>query len=229
MSKKIDSPKKGQLLTAVSALAFCYTEPCLILGTIMRPVTDEAKISRAKLSYLIDATAAPICMIAPISSWAAAVAGFAEGSGMNGLELFIRAIPYNFYAILTIVMMFAMVFMRFEYGEMSKYEKAVQFMDSVVSEEEENSKGKVIDLVMPIILLIVFCIIGMIYTGGFFDKEAANHLNIVSSFADCDASVGLVLGSFAAFILTIIFYLCRRIISFKEYYIVARLRSGGFQ
>ena len=189
---------------------------CLTVGSVMKPVSDKFGVSREKLSYLIDATAAPVCIIAPISSWAAAVAGFVS-EGENGFTLFCSAIPFNFYAILTLVMLFSMIFMKFEFGEMSKYEKAVQFMDSVVAEQEEgNSKGRVIDLVMPIILLIVFCVIGMIYTGGFFDKEAANHLNIVSSFADCDASVGLVLGSFAAFVLTIIFYLCRGIISFKD-------------
>ena len=189
---------------------------CLTVGSVMKPVSDKFGVSREKLSYLIDATAAPVCIIAPISSWAAAVAGFVS-EGENGFTLFCSAIPFNFYAILTLIMLFSMIFMKFEFGEMSKYEKAVQFMDSVVTEQEEgNSKGRVIDLVMPIILLIVFCVIGMIYTGGFFDKEAANHLNIVSSFADCDASVGLVLGSFAAFVLTIIFYLCRRIISFKD-------------
>ena len=189
---------------------------CLTVGSVMKPVSDKFGVSREKLSYLIDATAAPVCIIAPISSWAAAVAGFVS-EGENGFTLFCSAIPFNFYAILTLIMLFSMIFMKFEFGEMSKYEKAVQFMDSVVTEEEEgNSKGRVFDLVMPIILLIVFCVVGMIYTGGFFDKEAANHLNIVSSFADCDASVGLVLGSFAAFVLTIIFYLCRGIISFKD-------------
>ena len=165
---------------------------------------------------LIDATAAPVCIIAPISSWAAAVAGFVS-EGENGFTLFCSAIPFNFYAILTLVMLFSMIFMKFEFGEMSKYEKAVQFMDTVVDEDEDSaSKGKVIDLIMPIALLIIFCVIGMIYTGEFFDSEAANYHNIINSFADCDASVGLVLGSFAAFVLTIIFYLCRRIISFQD-------------
>ena len=189
---------------------------CLTVGSVMKPVSDKFGVSREKLSYLIDATAAPVCIIAPISSWAAAVAGFVS-EGENGFTLFCSAIPFNFYAILTLIMLFSMIFMKFEFGEMSKYEKAVQFMDSVVDEDEDStSKGKVIDLVMPIALLIIFCVIGMIYTGGFFDSEAANYHNIINSFADCDASVGLVLGSFAAFVLTIIFYLCRRIISFQD-------------
>jgi Na+/H+ antiporter NhaC len=191
---------------------------CLTVGSVMKPVSDKFGVSKEKLSYLIDATAAPICIIAPISSWAAAVAGFVS-EGENGFTLFCSAIPFNFYALLTIVMMLSMIFMKFEFGEMSKYEKAVQFMDTVVTEDDEDeevSKGKVIDLVMPIALLIIFCVIGMIYTGGFFDAESGNHLNIINSFADCDASVGLVLGSFAAFIITVILYLCRKIISFKD-------------
>lgn len=191
---------------------------CLTVGSVMKPVSDKFGVSKEKLSYLIDATAAPVCIIAPISSWAAAVAGFVS-EGENGFTLFCSAIPFNFYALLTIVMMLSMIFMKFEFGEMSKYEKAVQFMDTVVTEDNEDEevlKGKVIDLVMPIALLIIFCVIGMIYTGGFFDAESGNHLNIINSFADCDASVGLVLGSFAAFIITVIFYLCRKIISFKD-------------
>ena len=189
---------------------------CLTVGSVMKPVSDKFGVSKEKLAYLIDATAAPICIIAPISSWAAAVAGFVS-EGENGFTLFCSAIPFNFYAILTIIMVLSMIFMKFEFGEMSKYEKAVQFMDSVVSNDDESdSKGKVIDLILPIALLIIFCVIGMIYTGGFFDSESGNFHNIISSFADCDASVGLVLGSFAAFILTVIFYLCRKIISFNE-------------
>ena len=190
---------------------------CLTVGSVMKPVSDKFKVSKEKLAFLIDATAAPICIIAPISSWAAAVAGFVS-EGENGFTLFCSAIPFNFYAILTIIMVLSMVFMKFEFGEMSKYEKAAELMNSIADEddEEDSSKGKVIDLVLPIVLLILFCVIGMIYTGGFFDVEAGNYHNIINSFADCDASVGLVLGSFAAFILTIVFYLCRKIISFKD-------------
>ena len=190
---------------------------CLTVGSVMKPVSDKFKVSKEKLAFLIDATAAPICIIAPISSWAAAVAGFVS-EGENGFTLFCSAIPFNFYAILTIIMVLSMIFMKFEFGEMSKYEKAAELMNSIADEddEEDSSKGKVIDLVMPIVLLILFCVIGMIYTGGFFDVEAGNYHNIINSFADCDASVGLVLGSFAAFILTIVFYLCRKIISFKD-------------
>ena len=189
---------------------------CLTVGSVMKPVTDKYGIAKEKLAYLIDSTAAPVCIIAPISSWAAAVAGFVT-EGENGIALFCKAIPFNFYALLTIVMMFSMVFMRFEYGKMSKYEKALEIMNNKTSDEESvvEGKGKVIDLVLPIIMLIIFCVLGMIYSGGFFTKDSGSYLNFVEAFANSSASVGLVLGSFAAIILTLIFYLTRRILSFK--------------
>ena len=189
---------------------------CLTVGSVMKPVTDKYNLSKEKLAYLIDSTAAPVCIIAPISSWAAAVAGFVT-QGENGIALFCKAIPFNFYALLTIVMMFSMVFMKFEYGSMSKYEKALEIMSDKQSEEETEveGKGKVIDLVLPIILLIIFCVLGMIYSGGFFTKGTDGYLNFVEAFAASSASVGLVLGSFAAIILTLIFYIVRRVLSFK--------------
>ena len=191
----------------------------------MKPVTDKYGVSKEKLAYLIDATAAPICIIAPISSWAAAVAGFVT-EGENGIQLFCKAIPFNFYAILTIIMMFAMVFMRFEYGEMSKYEKAVEVMNDAADEvsDDENTNGKVIDLLIPVIVLIVLCVIGMIYSGGFFTKMVedegamvanSSYLNFIEAFSNSDASVGLVLGSLGAVIITIIFYMIRKVLSFK--------------
>ena len=203
---------------------------CLTVGSVMKPVTDKYGVSKSKLAYLIDATAAPVCIIAPISSWAAAVSGFVS-EGENGIALFCKAIPFNFYAFFTLIMMFAMVFMRFEYGTMSAYEKALDSMANDDSEpessEEDNAKnGKVIDLVLPIVLLIVFCVLGMIYTGGFFSAQVpgenegemvanSSYLNFIEAFAGSDASVGLVLGSFAAYILTLIFYITRKVISFK--------------
>ncbi len=199
---------------------------CLTVGSVMRPMTKKYGLSKEKLAYIIDSTAAPVCIIAPISSWAAAVAGFVS-EGENGFTLFCSAIPFNFYAIFTIIMMFAMVFMKFEYGEMSKYEKALEMMGEADSDSDSNvpEGGKVIDLILPIIVLIVMCILGMIYTGGFFTKmiEAEdgtmsaneNFLNIITSFSNSDASVGLALGSFAALIITVIFYVCRKVISFK--------------
>ncbi len=199
---------------------------CLTVGSVMRPVTDKYGLSKEKLAYLIDSTAAPICIIAPISSWAAAVAGFVS-EGENGFLVFCSAIPFNFYALFTILMMFALVFMKFEYGQMSKYEKALEVMNNTadVADEDANQNGKVIDLIFPIVVLIVMCILGLLYSGGFFTKmvEAedgsmvanASFMNLFETFTNTDASVGLVLGSFAALICTIFFYVCRKVLSFK--------------
>ena len=194
---------------------------CLTVGSVMQPLTDKHGISRAKLAYLIDATAAPVCIIAPISSWAAAVTGFVDG--VNGLDLFIRAIPYNFYALLTIVMMLTLTFGKFDYGpmrlaEMNQHlqENAASRAASITGAEDQptppvSQKGKVVHLILPIIVLIVCCVLGMIYTGGFFDGES-----FVNAFANSDASVGLMYGSAAALILTIIFYLITGVLNFKE-------------
>lgn len=198
---------------------------CLTVGSVMKPVTDKHGVSKEKLAYLIDATAAPVCIIAPISSWAAAVAGFVT-EGENGIALFCKAIPFNFYAILTLIMLFAMVFMKFEYGQMSKYEKALSVMNDAADEvTDENTKGKVCDLIVPVIVLIVLCVLGMIYSGGFFTKlvedDAGNmianssYLNFIEAFSNSDASVGLVLGSLGALIITIIYYMIRKVLSFK--------------
>ena len=193
---------------------------CLTVGSVMRPVTDTHNISRAKLAYIIDATAAPICMIAPISSWAAAVTGVVEG--YNGLELFIKAIPYNFYSLLTLVMMIFIIFKDLDYGPMRKYERNAVlhndiFTDSKTPYEDEikeptSSKGRVIDLVLPIIILIIFSIIGMIYTGGFFSGET-----FIDSFANSDASLGLAMGSLVSLLLTFVWIVARRVLSFNEF------------
>ena len=191
---------------------------CLTVGSVMRPVTDKHKVSRAKLAYLIDATAAPVCIIAPISSWAAAVAAFAEEG--QGLNLFIRAIPFNFYALLTIAMMIAMVLMKTDYGPMARHEKnAIEKGDlfsgknvyAAAEEEKGEEKGKVLYLLLPVISLIVFCTLGMLYTGGFFSGK-----DFVSAFSDSDASVGLMLGSFAAIVVTLIYYLASHAMKFKD-------------
>ena len=183
---------------------------CLTVGSVMKPVTDKHKISREKLAYLIDATAAPVCIIAPISSWAAAVTSCVDGQ--DGLQLFVDAIPYNFYALLTLFMMVAAIIMKIEFGPMKAAEAAVmQVKEAESTQAENNKKGKVIDLVLPIIVLIVSCVIGMIYTGGFFEGE-----DFRNAFANSDASVGLVLGSFVALMLTLIFYLVRRVLNLKE-------------
>ena len=191
---------------------------CLTVGSVMRPVTDKHNVSRAKLSYLIDATAAPVCIIAPISSWAAAVTGFVEGE--DGFSLFLQAIPYNYYALLTIVMMLTIVFLNMDYGPMKLHEKNAMKGDLYTTEdrpyanaedEVANENGGVIDLVFPVLTLIVCCIIGMIYTGGFFSGAG-----IIEAFSGSDASVGLMLGSFFAFVITIVFYALRKVLSFKE-------------
>ncbi len=189
---------------------------CLTVGSVMRPVTDQQKISRAKLAYLIDATAAPICIIAPISSWAAAVSGFAP-EGTNGLLLFIKAIPYNFYALLTIFMMICLTLTQTDFGPMKKYEEMAK-NGNVTGDESSNvredivvGKGKVIDLVLPIVVLIISCVLSMIYTGGFFDGES-----FVDAFANSDASVGLAVGAFLGLALTMIFYLVRRVLPFED-------------
>ena len=192
---------------------------CLTVGSVMRPVTDSNKISRAKLSYLIDATAAPICIIAPISSWAAAVAGFANSAGAeNGIALFIKAIPYNFYAILTIIMMIFLAVTGLNYGPMRKHEENAKEGDlftsgtkQAIEEMAVNEKGRVCDLIVPVVILIVSCVVGMIYSGGFFSGTG-----FVEAFSNSDASVGLAYGAFVATVLTIIFYLCRRVLSFKS-------------
>jgi len=187
---------------------------CLTVGSVMRPVADAKKISRAKLAYLIDATAAPVCIIAPISSWAAAVSGFAP-EGVSGLALFIQAIPYNFYALLTIIMMVTIAVLKFDFGPMKLHEKnaeekgdlftTLEETAKAADEQTENKKGKVIDLIIPVVILIICCIIGMIYSGGFFSGE-----NFIDAFSNCDASVGLALGSIVAIILVAIYFIVFR-------------------
>ncbi len=191
---------------------------CLTVGSVMRPVTDKHRVSRVKLAYIIDATAAPVCIIAPISSWAAAVAGFAEDG--QGLNLFIRAIPFNFYALFTIVMMVGMILLKVEFGPMAKYEKNAELTGDLfsgsnpyagVTDDVPEDKGKVIDLVLPIVVLIICCVVGMIYSGGFFSGTS-----FVDAFSNSDASVGLMLGSVVGLVFTLVFYLCRRAMSFRE-------------
>ena len=191
---------------------------CLTVGSVMRPITDKHNVSRAKLAYIIDATAAPVCIIAPISSWAAAVSGFAEDG--QGLNLFIRAIPYNFYALLTIVMMLGLVLMKVDFGPMAKFEKnAVENGDlfsgsnpyAMMDEEIDDTKGTVMDLVLPIVVLVVCCVIGMIYSGGFFSGE-----NFVDAFSNSDASIGLMLGSAFGLLFALIYFFVRRSMTFKE-------------
>ncbi|MCF0262775.1 MAG: Na+/H+ antiporter NhaC family protein, partial [Sphaerochaetaceae bacterium] len=228
--------KTGAMLATILLGVLIFIDDyfnCLTVGSVMRPVADKHGISKEKLSYLIDATAAPVCIIAPVSSWAAAVSGFVKDSGVSGFSLFIKAIPYNFYALLTIVMMITIALMKFDYGPMRAFEpwteeKAKQKIDSMVKRQGEFSEkieiqteasikdksrkqGKVIDLVLPIVVLIIACVIGMIYSGGFFEGES-----FIDSFSNSDASVGLMLGSVVTLILIIIYYLFRKVLSFND-------------
>ena len=191
---------------------------CLTVGAVMRPVTDRQKISRAKLAYLIDATAAPVCMIAPISSGAAAVSGVANdlNTGITGIELFIRAIPYNLYSLLTFVFIIALTLMKFDYGPMALSEKAAILEGKLGANENEeapadNPKGRVVDLIIPVVVLVIACVIGMIYVGGFWEGAS-----FIDAFGDTDAFVALPWGGVIALIFTIIYFLCRRVMSFKE-------------
>lgn len=220
-SKRIKTRVGAELATIVLGVLIFIDDyfNCLTVGSVMRPVTDKHHVSRAKLAYLIDATAAPVCIIAPISSWAAAVSGFVEGE--DGLSIFVRAIPYNFYALLTIVMMVGMVLIKTEFGSMRVHEVNALKGDLYTTEgrpyadaEKEgrvNTRGRVIDLVIPIVCLVVCCVIGMIYTGGFFSGT-----DFVTSFSQSDASVGLTLGSSFALVLTVAFYMVRKVLSFKD-------------
>jgi len=200
---------------------------CLSVGSVMRPVTDRHKISRAKLAFLIDATAAPICMIAPVSSWAAAVSGVADdlGSGISGIQLFIEAIPYNFYSLLTLVFIIALTLMKFDYGPMRVHEMSAQLNGDLGAQggsedEKGNPKGKVIDLLLPVIVLIVTCTIGMLYVGGYFGVDWWGGTDCAGSFIDAfgntDAFVGLPWGCLIALVFIVIYFLCRRVMTFKE-------------
>ena len=220
-SKRIKTRAGAEISTIILGVLIFIDDyfNCLTVGSVMRPVTDKHNVSRAKLAYLIDATAAPVCIIAPISSWAAAVSGFVKGE--DGISLFVRAIPYNFYALLTIFMMVAMVVMKVEFGPMGVHETNALKGDIYTTasrpyanaEEDANGnpRGKVIDLLIPIICLVVCCVIGMIYTGGFFSGA-----DFVTAFSQSDASVGLVLGSFFALIITIVLYMVRRVMNFRD-------------
>lgn len=220
-SKRIHTRVGAELAAIVLGILIFIDDyfNCLTVGSVMRPVTDRHHVSRAKFAYLIDATAAPVCIIAPISSWAAAVSGFVEGQ--DGLAIFVRTIPYNFYAILTIVMMVGMVLMKTEFGTMKTHEINALNGDlfttearpyaNATSEDTVNPRGKVMDLVVPIVALVICCVISMIYTGGFFSGT-----DFVTAFSQSDASLGLTMGSAFGLVITIIFYMVRRVANFRE-------------
>ena len=211
---------------------------CLTVGSVMRPITVRHGITKEKLAYLIDSTAAPVCIISPISSWAAAVSGFVTGNE-NGLALFCKAIPFNFYALFTIIFLFGIVLTDFDFKAMSKYEErfkewyertnggrlddvsgtklhVVEHGVGASQKSSEKSKGAVSDLVVPILMLIVFCVLGMIYSGGFFDSSSVNYMDFINAFAGSNASVGLVIGSLTSFILTVIMFVVRHTLPFDE-------------
>ena len=195
---------------------------CLTVGSVMRPVTDRQKVSRAKLAYLIDSTAAPICIIAPVSSWAAAVtSSVPEGSGINGFTMFLRTIPYNYYAVLTVVMSLFLIFTGAEFGPMKLNEDNAKNGDLFTTadrpygddvDDGNDTNGHVIDLIAPVLVLIAACIFGMIYTGGFFEG-----VDFITAFADCNASAGLVLGSSIALLFTFVFYRVRSVMTFQDF------------
>ena len=223
-STHIKSRVGAQVCTVVLGMLIFVDDyfNCLTVGSVMRPVTDAKKVSRAKLAYLIDATAAPICIIAPVSSWAAAVAGFAKGAGAeSGFSLFINAIPWNFYAILTIVTLFFVAIAGFDFGGMRRNEEKALAGDLGALGADEfknaNPKGRVYDLVVPVVFLIAACVVGMIYSGGFFDSgNEESYRKFVEAFSNSDASVGLVYGSAVTIVFAVIYFLCRRVISFKD-------------
>ena len=220
-SKKIHTRVGAELAAIVLGILIFIDDyfNCLTVGSVMRPVTDRHHVSRAKFAYLIDATAAPVCIIAPISSWAAAVSGFVEGQ--DGLAIFVRTIPYNFYAILTIVMMVGMVLMKTEFGAMRTHEinalngdlytTSARPYENATDDGAPNPRGKVIDLVIPIVVLDICCVISMIYTGGFFSGT-----DFVTAFSQSDASVGLAMGSAFGLVFAIIFYMIRRVVNFRD-------------
>ncbi len=217
--KNIKSRTGAMLATFVLGILIFIDDyfNCLTVGSVMRPVTDAHKISRSKLSYLIDATAAPVCMIAPISSWAAAVASYAKEG--EGLKLFIQAIPYNFYSLLTFVFIIGITLMKFDYGPMKLHEYNAQVNGDLFTTGEENfkeestpnAKGKVIDLVLPVLVLIAICVFALVYNGGILDGA-----NFIDAFSNTDATVGLPWGGIVALIVIVAYLIIRRIVTFKE-------------
>lgn len=212
--------KKGALFATMFLGMLIFVDDyfnCLTVGTVMRPVTDKHKITRAKLAYIIDATAAPICIIAPISSWAAAVgSSLPEDSGVDGFSLFLHTIPFNLYALLTICFMLFLVAGDFDFAAMKRYEEQVKKTGKETTVEAEameiSGNGKVIDLILPILVLIAFCVSGMLYTGGILDG-----VGLVEAFANCDSALSLVLGSFFTLVFIFVFYMIRRVIRFNEF------------
>lgn len=226
--KRVKTRKAAQLLTMLLGVLIFIDDyfNCLTVGAIMRPITESHKISRAKLAYLIDATAAPVCMIAPVSSWAAAISGYVASDEVNGFELFIKQIPYNYYSLLTLLMIIVISLINLDYGPMLQHEYNAQVKNDLFTTPERpfegaddyekpmNGKSYVWDMLFPVIVLIFFCVIGMIYSGGFFDAESESYHHFQIAFSNADASVGLAIGSLISMLITFIYYWLRRSIGF---------------
>ena len=229
-AKKKIHTKRGALLATMALAIVLGVDDYfnnLTTGSVMRPVTDSHNISRAKLAYMCDATAAPVCIMMPISSWAAAVSGVAETmEGVSGLQLFIRTIPWNYYALLTLFMLVVLAVFDLDYGPMKIHEDNAKKGDIYTTperpyadadESKNKTNGKVSDLVVPVIILIICCVSGLLYTGGFFTADSETFMDVVNAFASCDASTGLMYGSFLALVLIFILYMVRRTMTFTQF------------
>lgn len=224
MAEKIKTRKHAQVATFFLGIMIFIDDyfNCLTVGSVMRPICDENRVSRTKLAYIIDATAAPICMIAPISSWAAAVSGYVSGTGLSGIELFIRSIPYNFYSILTIVFALSMILMDVDFGPMAEFERrAIKNGDlseggDTTNAKQVNPRGRVLDLVFPIVTLIIVSVFALIYVGGFYEVGGEFYHNFVGAFGNTDATVGLPWGALITLIISVIYFSLRGVISFEK-------------
>ena len=229
-TKAVKTRSGAQLMTMLLGVLIFIDDyfNCLTVGAVMRPVTESHKISRAKLAYVIDSTAAPVCMIAPVSSWAAAVSGYVQSDSVNGIQLFVAQIPWNYYCLLTLLMIVVISILNIDYGPMLTHEYNAQVKDDLFTtperpfagadDYETNSKVKssVIDLILPVVVLIVTCIIGLIYTGGFFDTESGNYHAFASAFSDASSGAGLAIGSMLALVFTYVYYWLRGSIGFEK-------------
>ena len=229
-TKTVHTRAGAQLMTMLLGVLIFIDDyfNCLTVGAVMRPVTESHKISRAKLAYVIDSTAAPVCMIAPVSSWAAAVSGYVQSDNVNGIQLFVAQIPWNYYCLLTLLMIVVISILNIDYGPMLTHEYNAQVKDDLFTtperpfagadDYETGSKGKssVIDLILPVVVLIATCIIGLIYTGGFFDTESGNYHAFASAFSDASSGAGLAIGSMLALVFTYVYYWLRGSIGFEK-------------
>ena len=224
--KHVKTRVGAQLVTALLGVLIFIDDyfNCLTVGAVMRPVTEGHRISRAKLAYIIDATAAPVCMLAPISSWAAAVSGYVNSDSVDGFAMFMKQIPYNYYCLLTILMIVVISVLNFDFGPMLKHEYNAQVHNDLYTTDERpfagddeyenvDNKARIIDLILPVVVLIITCVIGMIYTGGFFDAGSDYYLSLQGAFSEADAAAGLSLGGIIAVIFTVIYFICRRTIT----------------